>query len=314
MNIFVIGAAGMLGNALHDYAIINSIKITEYDINVNADYINYLDIRDFKKLQEAVQRDRPSIIFNLAAITDLENSEENPSECYATNYYGAENIAIISNQFRIPIVYISTAGIFDGGQDFFNCYDKPRPLNVYGDAKYLGELSTIKHNSNSYVFRAGWMMGGGLGKNGKDKKFINKIYNKFLNGELNIGVVVDKFGTPTYTVDFIENIFRVISIQRFGTYNQTNSGSASRYEVAIFLANCLGLNHKINIIPITSEEIREEYFANRPKSEQLVNFNLIQLGIEMPDWRDALTRYLSSQGIMDCRQFRSMTKIDDSSP
>ena len=102
----------------------------------------------------------------------------------------------------IPIIYISTAGIFDGKKDLYDDWDEPNPLGHYARSKYNGELY-VEKNSNQYlILRAGWMMGGGPNK---DKKFVNKIYKQIIEKKKILNVVNDKLGTPTYTVDFAKN-------------------------------------------------------------------------------------------------------------
>lgn len=78
------------------------------------------------------------------------------------------------------VVYISTAGIFDGKKEFYDDFDIPNPINVYGKSKYHGEVITPKLAEKHFVFRAGWMMGGGPRK---DKKFINKIFKQLQSGK-----------------------------------------------------------------------------------------------------------------------------------
>jgi dTDP-4-dehydrorhamnose reductase len=104
---------------------------------------------------------------------------------------GQENIGLIRNHLDIPVVYISTAGIFDGKQEYYHDFDLPNPLSIYGKSKYYGELYTLRNVRKHYIFRAGWMMGGGIKK---DKKFINKIFQQIKEGKKELFVVDDKLG------------------------------------------------------------------------------------------------------------------------
>ena len=136
-------------------------------------------------------------MINLAALTDLEHCELNARDAWLTNALGAENAATIARQLDIPVIQISTAGIVDGAQDLYNDFELPNPLGIYAKSKYYGELVVQRLNPKHFVFRAGWMMGGGPEK---DKKFVNKIFKQIVAGSTELKVVGDKLGTPTYTV------------------------------------------------------------------------------------------------------------------
>jgi len=111
-KVFVMGAGGMLGDAVYDlFSKHTSVKAT--DIDLNEPWLEYADVRDYNALFTTISHYKPDILINLAALTSLEHCELNPEEAWATNALGQENIGLIGNQFDIPVVYISTAGIFD---------------------------------------------------------------------------------------------------------------------------------------------------------------------------------------------------------
>jgi dTDP-4-dehydrorhamnose reductase len=186
-------------------------------------------------------------------------------------------------------VYICTAGIVDGAQDVYNDFDMPNPLSIYAKSKYHGEKFVERFVQKHFIFRAGWMMGGGPKK---DKKFINKIYKQLQAGNKELFVVDDKLGTPTYTVSFAEGIFKVVESGLYGLYNQVCGGDSSRYDVAMEFVRLLGLADEIKVTKVSSDHFKAEYFAPRPPSEKLVNFKLDARKINfMPDWKDALALY-----------------------
>lgn len=115
------------------------------------------------------------------------------------------------------------------------------------------------------------MMGGGPKK---DKKFIQKLMLKIKSGKKNLFIVNDKDGTPTYTHDFAKNVRMLIEKEIWGLYNMVCEGETSRLEVARELLSILGLGKKIVIKEIHSKCLNKEYFAERPRSERLVNAKL----------------------------------------
>jgi dTDP-4-dehydrorhamnose reductase len=161
----------MLGEAFYmqfkeDYA----LKCT--DIDVNEKWLSYLDFRDFSKYRKDVLDFKPDYLFHLGAFTDLEYCELHVEETYKTNTLSVENACYIANELEIPLLYISTAGIFDGKKDLYDDWDQPNPLGHYARSKYMGEKYVQAHAHRYIICRAGWMMGGGPGK---DKKFIQKL-------------------------------------------------------------------------------------------------------------------------------------------
>ena len=93
------------------------------------------------------------ILIHLGAHTDLEYCELNIDDAYRTNTLSVQNATYIANQLSIPLIYISTAGIFDGSKDSFDDWDAPNPIGVYARTKYLGEKIVVENANNYFIFR-----------------------------------------------------------------------------------------------------------------------------------------------------------------
>lgn len=288
-KIFITGCGGMLGEAVYSiYSDICVVKAT--DIDVNEKWLSYLDVRDYQALQKEILTFQPTAIFHLAALTDLEYCENNPQESYKTNTMGTENIVNLCKKYNILMVYITSAGVYDGNQDAYNDYDLPHPINYYGKSKYAGEIAVRCHLDNYFVFRAGWMMGGGPAK---DKKFVKKIIDQINSGKKELFVIRDKLGTPTYTRDFSRNMLDVINSGYFGLYNMVCQGDCSRFDIAEEMLDILNLKDKIKLTEVSSDFWKKEYFVPRPYSEKLINLKLTLRGLNrMRDWRVCLKEYL----------------------
>lgn len=288
-RVYVAGCGGMLGAALFAYLSKLGATVKATDIHCNESWLEYGDVRDYLAISESIREFRPSLIINLAAITDLELCETNEDNAWLTNALGAENLGLVANELDVPYVYISTAGIFDGLQDVYNDFHVPNPLSVYAKSKHYGEQYALGNVLKSYVIRAGWMMGGGPAK---DKKFINKIYKQIRAGATELCVVDDKLGVPTYTVDFSKGLCAIVESGQFGLYNQVCTGAASRFDVAEEFVRLLGLIDKVSVKVVQSDYFQNEYFAPRPPSEMLVNLKLNHRGLNvMRDWRVCLQEY-----------------------
>jgi len=284
-KIYMAGSGGMLGLAFYkefnsDYSVQCS------DIDVNEDWLSKLDFRDYDSYLKNVSEFKPDWLFHLGAYTDLEYCELNEEDTYQTNTKSVENAVKISNSLGIPLLYISTAGIFDGKKAVYDETDQPVPLGHYGNSKYLGEVYVQENSKDFIICRAGWMMGGG---HKKDKKFIQKLIAQIEANKEVLHIVDDKDGTPTYTHDFANNCKALIESEHRGLFNMVCGGLTSRYEVAQELISLLDLKEKIEIEKVSSDYFKEEYFAERPACERLVNKRLDDLSVNlMRDWKVAL--------------------------
>ena len=290
-KIYIAGCGGMLGEAFQKTFGTNSIlKCT--DIDVNEPWITHLDFRDFGAYRKDVTEFKPDFLFHLGAYTDLEFCELHPEDTYRTNTIAVENAVFIANELKIPLLYISTAGIFDGKKDVYDDWDQPNPLGHYARSKYAGEVLVKENVSRHLICRAGWMMGGGPKK---DKKFVQKLMKQLKEGKKTIHVVNDKLGTPTYTHDFAQNVDLLMQKGYWGLYNMVCGGITSRLEVAQEIVSLLGLQTSVKIVEVGSDYFKEEYFAERPPSERLVNrkLNLRNLNV-MRHWKLGLSEYLNS--------------------
>lgn len=285
------GAGGMLGEAFYK-VFREEFDVRVTDIDVNEAWISYLDFRNLALYSADVKNFKPDYLFHIGAHTSLEYCEENIDDAYATNTIGVENAVYISNELDIPLLYISTAGIFDGEQDTYDDWDTPNPLGHYARSKYMGERFVVENKARYLVCRAGWMMGGGPNK---DKKFISKILKQIKAGKKELHIVNDKFGTPTYTHDFAKNVKLLFENEVWGVYNLVCEGKTSRLDVTKEILRLLDLQNSIKIAEVGSEFFQTEYFAQRPLSERLINTKLNLRGLNrMRDWRVCLKEYLES--------------------
>jgi len=261
------------------------------DIDLNEEWLSYLDFRDYSAYRKAVLDFKPDYLFHLGAFTDLEYCEKNIDETYRTNTLSVENACYIANELDIPLLYISTAGIFDGNKNSYDDWDIPRPLGHYARSKYAGELFVKENVRIHLICRAGWMMGSGPKK---DKKFIQKLMKQIKGGKKELFIVNDKDGTPTYTHDFARNVKLLIQEKYWGLYNMVCGGQTSRKEVAKELLRLLSKEKEIKITEVSSDYFKKEYFAQRPPCERLVNKKLDLRGLNiMRDWKVALKEYLA---------------------
>ena len=294
MRVLITGSAGMLGSAVYPAFVRAGHDVVATDLaprQVGALPMGTLDVRDHRAVRAAVVTHAPDLVLHLAAETDLEISENDPDHAYLTNTVGTEFVSLVTRDAGIPMVYISTAGVFDGLKDgAYTEFDEARPINVYGRSKYEGELVALRLNPKTYVVRAGWMVGGAQ----RDHKFVRKMIDQIRAGVTVIHAVDDKLGTPTYTEDFARNLLALIDTGFYGRYHMACVGEGSRYDVAREIVAHAGRTD-IDVQRVDSSYFAETYFAPRPRSEIMRNYMLDLHGLNlMRPWDVALREYLDT--------------------
>jgi dTDP-4-dehydrorhamnose reductase len=293
MRVLITGSGGMLGRAVYPAFVRAGHDVVSTDLVPRSTPelpMGPLDVRDHSAVHAAVLANRPELILHLAAETDLERCETDRDHAYLTNAIGTQNVALVAAERGLPLVYISTAGVFDGtkGDEPYTEYDRPNPINAYGGSKYEGEL-IVKHTvAKHFIVRAGWMVGGLE----RDHKFVAKVVNQLRDGAKTIHAVTDKLGTPTYTEDFAQNLLALVATPFYGLYHMTCEGAGSRLEVAQEIVDYYGRDD-VEVVPVSSDFFAETYFAPRPRSEMMRNYALQLRGLNlMRPWPEALRAYL----------------------
>lgn len=308
MKIFVTGVAGQLG---HD--VMNELAkrghegigtdlapaysgIQDGTAVTQMDYIS-LDITDKEAVHTVLTKFHPDAVIHCAAWTAVDAAEdaENQEKVHRINADGTAYIAAVCKEIGAKMMYISTDYVFDGQgsapwEPDCKAYS---PLNVYGKTKLEGELAVSETLSNYFIVRIAWV----FGKNGKN--FIKTMLNLGKTRDT-LSVVCDQIGTPTYTFDLARLLVDMIETEKYGYYHATNEGgyiSWYDFTVEIFRQAAL-LGHPeydaehMTVHPVTTAEYGISKAA-RPFNSRLDKSKLTANGfIPLPDWKDALARYL----------------------
>ncbi len=289
MKILVTGAAGVVGTDLCYVLKSAGYDVCQTDIDCVTGIV-HLDVRDTMEVRTVVSNEHPGLVIHLAAETDVDRCQVDHDHAYRTNTVGTWNVALTCQKEDIPMVYVSTAGVFDGEKaEPYVEFDEPNPVNIYGKAKLEGERIVTHLLSRYFIVRAAWMIGGGAIK---DKKFVGKIMKQISSGGKELKAVDDKVGSITYSLDFSRCLASLIKTDFYGLYHMANKGSCTRYDVARHILD--HLNRKdLSLDPVTSEAFVLP--APRARSEQLRNYMLELRAMDtMRDWREALNDYLEN--------------------
>jgi dTDP-4-dehydrorhamnose reductase len=290
MNILMTGTAGMLGSALVPHFRQIGHTVLASDLRPRDRDTVLLDVRDHAAIRHAITNFKPDMVFHLGAETDVDLCEREPDHAFATNALGTQNAALLCAELDLPLVYISTVGVFDGKKPKpYHEFDEPKPVNVYGAAKLAGEHYVRQLVRRSFIVRAGWMMGGGQ----KDHKFIGRILAQIREGKRQLHCITDKWGTPTYTEDFARTLADLVATPFYGLYHMACEGGGTRYDVAVQILKILGRTD-VEVVAVDSEFWKEQYPAPRPCSENMENLMLRLRGLnQMRNWRVALADYIA---------------------
>ena len=230
----------------------------------------------------------PDVIIHCAAWTavDAAEDEENRPKVHAINAEGTRNIAEAARAADAKMIYISTDYVFDGqGERPWQPDDKNyAPLNVYGQSKLEGELAVSSVLTRYFIVRIAWV----FGVNGKN--FIKTMLNVGKSHDT-VRVVNDQIGTPTYTYDLARLLVDMAETERYGYYHATNEGGyISWYDFTCEIYRQAGMNTRV--VPVTTAEYGLSKAA-RPFNSRLDKSKLREAGFTpLPDWKDALARYL----------------------
>jgi dTDP-4-dehydrorhamnose reductase len=276
LKLLVTGAAGMLGrdvmlaagNAGHDVV---GFGRTE------------LDVTDPAGLEKKLDLERPDVVINCAAWTDVDGAEESEQAAFAVNGTGSGNIAAAAAKVGASIVYISSDYVFDGskGAPYVES-DQVAPLSAYGRTKLAGEEATAAANKRHFIVRSAWLFGIGGGN------FVETMLRLAADhGE--VLVVRDQVGSPTYTWHLAYGIVRLIEGIEFGIHHMAAAGQCSWYEFAREIFEQAKVECKV--LSGTTEMLGRP--APRPPFSALTSQR--EHAIRLPSWQDGLAGYLAQR-------------------
>ena len=275
MKILITGANGMLAKAVRERFKEEELICTD---------VAELDITNKDAVLKFIEENRPEYIINCAAYTAVDKAEENEELADKINAIGPQNLAIAAKENDCTLIHISTDYVFSGDLDVEKCYledDAKGPVTVYGKTKLHGEELIQDSTEKYYIFRTAWLYGDG-------NNFVRTMINAGKERE-EVSVVNDQYGSPTYSVDLANVIAEAIEKKiPYGVYHTTNEGFTTWYDFTKKIYELAKIDCKVS--PVTSEQFVRP--AKRPKNSMLSKEKLLKAGIKIPEYEDALKRYL----------------------
>lgn len=276
MKLLVTGAAGMLGrdvmlaagNAGHEVVGFGRAE---------------LDVTDAAALARKLDLERPDVVINCAAWTDVDGAEQSEEAAFAVNGTGAGAVAAAAAEVGAGVVYVSTDYVFDGakGAPYVES-DQPAPLSAYGRTKLAGEEATAAANKRHFIVRTAGLFGVGGGNFVETMLRLAEAQNEVL-------VVRDQIGSPTYTWHLAYGLVRLIEGLEYGIHHMAASGQCSWYEFAREIFEQAEVECKV--LSGTTEMLGRP--ASRPAFSALISQR--EHAIRLPSWQDGLAGYLTQR-------------------
>lgn len=288
MRVLVTGSRGQLG-----FDVMQELSSRGHEA-IGCD-LPELDITDGAAVMRLMKEVRPDAVIHCAAWTavDAAEDEENREKVFAVNAEGTRNVAKAAAETGAKLLYLSTDYVFDGQGTTPWKADETHfaPLNVYGKSKLMGERAVRELAARHFIVRIAWV----FGLHGKN--FVRTMLS-LSKSHPSLRVVNDQVGTPTYTPDLSRLLVDMIETDKYGTYHATNEGGyISWYDFACAIFEEAGV--KVDVTPVTTEEYGLSKAA-RPFNSRLDKSKLVGNGFSpLPDWRDALHRYIKELSLAD---------------
>ena len=273
MRVTLFGASGLLGKDL-----VQELKTEQLMALSSKD----ADLRDRQRVRDAIHRSSPDWILLCAAYTDVDGCESNRDRAFAVNCDGAVNVAEAAREAGSRLLFVSTDYVFDGTKRSpYQTTDLRNPTSVYGESKARAEERLLEILPEVCIVRTSWLFGHG------GKCFPATIL-KLASTRPEISVVNDQRGSPTFTRDLASILVQLCRASARGIVHVTNSGNCTWYEFAIEIVRVSALPTVVT--PVSTAQFPRP--ARRPAYSVLSPESLHAYDLRMPEWRDALRRYL----------------------
>jgi dTDP-4-dehydrorhamnose reductase len=275
MRVTLFGASGLLGQEL-----VRELSSEQLTALSSKD----ADLRDRVRVRQVIDLSRPDWIILSAAYTDVDGCENHRDRAFAVNCEGAIHVAEAARAVGSPLIFLSTDYVFDGSKGSpYETSDPRNPTSVYGESKARAEVRLLEILPEVCIARTSWLFG-------HAGKCFPATILKLASSRPEISVVNDQRGSPTFTPDLASALAQLCRASARGIVHVTNSGNCTWYDFAAEIVRMSRMTTKVN--PVTTAEFPRP--ARRPAYSVLSPHSLHPYKIVMPEWKDALHRYLAS--------------------
>ena len=272
----ILGAKGQLGKAFVDYLSAKAPVVAPPEEEA--------DITQHSRIQALIEESKPDVVINCAAYNAVDEAQDHEDIAFKVNAQGVEHLAELSKTYGFFLVHYSSDYVFDGAKGLpYTEEDAPFPLNVYGKSKLEGEKCVLKISPHYLVFRLSWVIGPGK------QNFLFKLTQWAQKNHV-LKVSSDEISVPTFTDTIVEVTLKSLEAGLSGLFHLTNSGMASRYELAKEFLKEIKMPNEV--LPCSMPDFLTK--ARRPKFSAMDNKKISStLGIHIKPWKEALAEYVA---------------------
>lgn len=279
--ILVLGAGGQVGGAT--LAALRCAGLQALGLDRSQ-----LDIADTTRVEETIERVRPSVVINAAAYTAVDRAEVDADAAFAINGRAPGVIARATQRTGAALIHLSTDYVFDGEKGGPYVEEDPvAPLSVYGESKLAGEQAILRVGGRGLVLRTSWLLSPYGG-------FARAILNRARAGEP-LRVVSDQIGRPTMTADLAQTLALILQARQLAEpakiYHYAGSEDATWFDVALELIEAYAQKSGRKAPPLTAiDSAAWGALACRPRDSRLDSARFASdFDLKGRDWRGAVS-------------------------
>lgn len=287
LRVLVTGAGGQLGRYLmaslasHGHTAIGTVSTGSVPDAL------VMDIANLDEVERVVATSEPDAIIHGAAYTDVDGCERDPDKADLVNHIGSRNVAAVADRAGVALIAVGTDFVFSGRGGAPYAEDaQTDPVSIYGSSKLAGERAILEMRPDFAVVRTSWVFGGA------GKHFPRTVLT-MVRDRGGMAVVNDESSCPTFAGDLADGLVALLPHRPRGIFHLMNEGGVDRFSFAREIVRVAGGNEKL-VSPTTTEAFLAKYPlpATRPAESTLRNVRATSLGVVLPDWKDAIGRYI----------------------
>ena len=286
-KILVTGCNGQLGRAIRKAYEQDEVAFINTDV-AEGEGIIALDITKIEQVMALVQAEKPDVIINCAAHTNVDACEKQWDLAYQINAIGPRNLSIAASAVDAKLIHVSTDYVFEGnGTVPYTEFDEPNPVSAYGKTKLEGERFVKEFVKKHFICRTAWLYGDG-------KNFVKTMLRLSETND-KVRVVNDQIGTPTSADELAKAICRLLVTENYGIFHGTCEGFCSWADFATEIFRLAGKQTQVEGISTEEYKKMNPASAPRPAYSVLDNYMLrLTTDYRFADWQDAIAAYIGT--------------------